>query len=141
MGIGHWKVTRTTPGRRLISMEPAMVARLRISSGDRPVTLAARSTPLWVASLRVRPVPMKVIGPFSSTVAWPKRAARACTAARCSRFMGRAMGGRSSGRWSRIGPSRVRPLMTSTFTSVMPDTSVAWPATSPLPCWACMSPM
>ena len=28
--IGHWKVTRTTPGRRLISMEPAMTdARTR----------------------------------------------------------------------------------------------------------------
>jgi hypothetical protein len=32
IGVGHMKVTRTTPGRRLISIEPVMVARFMISS-------------------------------------------------------------------------------------------------------------
>ena len=117
-----------------------MVARFMTSGTLIPSSAAARANPLSVAELRSGPVPMTEIGSDSSSGTPPSRSASACARARSSAVSGFARNGRSSSTGNRTGPSIPRPFTTSTCKVTVPATSAVWPAISPSPCMACMSP-
>ena len=136
---GARSVTWTTPGARPISIAPVIVARFITSGTDMPSSAPARCRPFCTAAFRSGPVPTTDTGSVSSSVT---RLAFAISSARArsSSVSGRARYGRSSATGSSTGPSMPRPFSTSTFSVTVPDTSAVWPAISPSPCIACMSP-
>ena len=138
---GARKVTWTTPGWRPISIAPVIVARF-LTSGTRHVQQlggALRGRCRWPRSGRARCRP-----PRSA----PTPRARRRPTPGPPRL--RALRSAGSAAWpGRAGPPRpatgsgrrcVRPLITCTCSVTVPETSQVWPAISPSPWSACMSP-
>ena len=129
------------PGARPISIAPVIVARFITSGTLMPSSSAARREPVVGRGVEVRAGADDRDRQRLLDRAARPRARRAPTPARArtrsAAWPGTA-GPRASG--NSTGPSIPSPLITSTCSVTVPATSAVWPAISPSPCIACMSP-
>ena len=105
-----------------------------------PRSFAARSSPFSIASFKLAAVPTMEMGASLSSSLISQDDASLAPFLRSSAVNGLARGGKSSSKGNSTGPSIAKRFSTSTCNVTLPETSMVWPAISPSPWAACISP-